>query len=758
MLQKDSITDVYRLLLFVLLFFALLLPMTEQLNAQNLQRMNIERVEAGTGIPVFTQHPDKAGIVIESSVPGLRFSSNMQGIVEVREPASGRYVLIIEPFTQIIRVDAENFVQERFRVGNPQARDVLYFSVSPERQQSDLISVIFNVEPEDALLFLNGQQVETNTTVQLPTQGYELRLEREGYRSINEVVNITPENIQFNYSMEEIDIVPVRIRSNVEGARVIIDGTERGEVDRSGTFGIFLFPGTYNFSLQAPGFVSANEVLEVGETSDNQFEIRMTENIGFLEVDILPAAATLRVNGEQQMLGENGQISLSPGSYELEITADGYLSYQEEITVELGETVQRDVELVRNAGTLQLDITPAQAVLRINGERQTLEENGQISLIPGSYDLEITSDGHLSYKEEIIVELGENIQRNVDLVKNTAILQFDIMPADAALEINRQSYNPYQQVVLAPGRYRIEIFEEGFESYSENIDVQRGDIVKREIVLEMQTGALQFSVVPGNAEVILKNLQGNEVDRWEGLNFVRNLQVGTYFLDVSADEHLPQQERITITKDETLEIQLELNEGSSFHTEIVDVYNPATGRTWMDRNLGASRVATSPTDKRAYGYLYQWGRTNDEHEKRYSPNTSTLTNIDQPDDGKFILVPNGPYDWRSERNNDLWQGEDGINNPCPSGYRLPTEDEWEAERQSWSSKDAAGAYGSPLKLPLAGFRSRSSGSIFLVDSVGNYWASSVSGSDAMSLNFLSSNASLYSSNRAHGFSVRCIKD
>ena len=37
------------------------------------------------------------------------------------------------------------------------------------------------------------------------------------------------------------------------------------------------------------------------------------------------------------------------------------------------------------------------------------------------------------------------------------------------------------------------------------------------------------------------------------------------------------------------------------------VENPLTGRTWIDRNLGASQVATSPTDTAAYGDLYQWG-------------------------------------------------------------------------------------------------------------------------------------------------------
>ena len=32
-----------------------------------------------------------------------------------------------------------------------------------------------------------------------------------------------------------------------------------------------------------------------------------------------------------------------------------------------------------------------------------------------------------------------------------------------------------------------------------------------------------------------------------------------------------------------------------------------TGKIWMDKNLGATQVATSSTDAASYGDLYQWG-------------------------------------------------------------------------------------------------------------------------------------------------------
>ena len=192
-------------------------------------------------------------------------------------------------------------------------------------------------------------------------------------------------------------------------------------------------------------------------------------------------------------------------------------------------------------------------------------------------------------------------------------------------------------------------------------------------------------------------------------------------------------------------------------TEVVEVTS-ATGRIWMDRNLGASRAARSSTDSEAYGDLYQWGRLVDGHQRRNSSTISTLSDSDQPGHGSFIQAINSPYDWRSPQHDNLWQRVNGINNPCPVGYRLPTEAEWTAEIKSWSSNNSAGAFASPLKLPLAGFRSLSDGSFIYAGSYGNYWSNSVLGSFAQRLGFSSSSADMSSGNRAYGRSVRCIKD
>ena len=193
-------------------------------------------------------------------------------------------------------------------------------------------------------------------------------------------------------------------------------------------------------------------------------------------------------------------------------------------------------------------------------------------------------------------------------------------------------------------------------------------------------------------------------------------------------------------------------------TAVVDVVNPVTGQIWMDRNLGAQRTANFSRDRRAYGDLYQWGRFSDGHQCRNSSDTTELAEINRPEYGNFIISGDFPQDWRTIQTNDLWDGINAENNPCPGGFRIPTLAEWNEERSSWAINSGSGAINSSLRLPLAGSRQAATGQLSMTEQMGYYWSSSVSGQRSAVLVFTDNFAFSRFASRATGYSVRCIKE
>ena len=201
------------------------------------------------------------------------------------------------------------------------------------------------------------------------------------------------------------------------------------------------------------------------------------------------------------------------------------------------------------------------------------------------------------------------------------------------------------------------------------------------------------------------------------------------------------------------------------------------GKIWLNNNLGANYAnttnaafnpaaqASSSTDANAYGSLFQWGRYADGHElitwssgsAGAAVNVASLGTSSSTTPGNSFRY--GSTNWYTGSNPDnLWQGISGTNNPCPIGYRLPTETELNNQRASWGSPNSAGAFTSPLKLPMAGYHDLSDGLLNLVGTGGLYWSNTVSYTFARGFYFDSSNAGMYSNDRAYGRSVRCIKD
>ncbi|WP_394776706.1 beta strand repeat-containing protein [Flavobacterium sp.] len=195
----------------------------------------------------------------------------------------------------------------------------------------------------------------------------------------------------------------------------------------------------------------------------------------------------------------------------------------------------------------------------------------------------------------------------------------------------------------------------------------------------------------------------------------------------------------------------------------------SAGKIWMDRNLGAGQVATTSNDYKAYGSLFQWGRKADGHQlinwtssgtgTPVYGTTTTRANSDTAPNSLFIL---DDVTWRGGnvlvKDLTLWVGINGENNPCPTGFRIPSSQELDNEIAAAGITNSGNISKSPLKLTLAGGRTTLGGSLVATGYNAQYWTSDA-GSALVNLFYVTGDRVFkLPSQIAVGGSVRCIKN
>lgn len=407
--------------------FICFLIYSEVSNAQLKEFHVSERDADGTSVvQANTDYPDNAMLLVYSSMQNLDFRSSIGGINQQRyNQRASRYEILVSPQRQILFVASPGFVEQRVALVSPTPKQVFYFQVEERKGQNET-SVYFRVEPKDAQLFIDNLPLDINSTVSAPLGAVQLRLEREGYRSIHQNLVISADQVNYEFKLEEVDVEIVNIRVNQPKARILIDGFEKGYTDEANLFSIFLFPGIYELEIQKSGFIPFLFTLEVRENADNSFSFELANNSGSILFDIEPRNAEIFLN-KSRVANQEG-VERIPGRYRIEVQAPGYDSFSETIELQRNDQKLIKVSLVRQVGSLQFSVVPSSAnvVLRNSSGTELKSWQGLQMLrdLPvGIYTLHTSAVDYADRSDTLIIENNKRTNVSVALTesKNTVI-------------------------------------------------------------------------------------------------------------------------------------------------------------------------------------------------------------------------------------------------------------------------------------------------------------------------------------------------
>lgn len=198
----------------------------------------------------------------------------------------------------------------------------------------------------------------------------------------------------------------VQVLSNVEGARVFLDGKDVGPTPADITD---VKPGEHVIEVKADGYVTREERITVnaGSAAVLKLDLRAAANqeTGIIKiVSAVPEAAAF-IDGER--VGSVPQEKeLSAGDHFVVVTKPGYKKFEEKVSLQAGQTITITADL-RAVGALRVLSNPSGAEVFIDGEPVGATPFNKEDIDVGEHVVVLRMTDHYEFEKEVDIEGGK---------------------------------------------------------------------------------------------------------------------------------------------------------------------------------------------------------------------------------------------------------------------------------------------------------------------------------------------------------------
>ena len=314
---------------------------------------------------------------------------------------------------------------------------------------------------------------------------YSLRAQAEGYEPLQASFVVGDGAQQsFGFALQRLPGKLNLISDPV--AEVFVDGNPRGT---SPLQALELSPGAHQLMLRAPRYqVHEAQVQIEGGGVEQTLRIALTPGWAPVSLSSIPSGAEILVDG--QAAGRTPQtLELGAGTHELKLQLAGYASWRDTIQVIANESLQLPaVKLVPAQGVIKLSSEPAGAAVTVAGALRG-QTPLDLGLTPGTtHVLKLSAPGHRPAERSVQVTAEDTQGVRVNLEPILGPVTFDIQPADAQLKIDGRVLDAStKRLDLTATAHRIEVSKAGFASFSGSVTPRPG--FEQSVVVRLKSEA-----------------------------------------------------------------------------------------------------------------------------------------------------------------------------------------------------------------------------------------------------------------------------
>jgi formylglycine-generating enzyme required for sulfatase activity len=318
---------------------------------------------------------------------------------------------------------------------------------------------------------------------------YQLHAEKSGYRALEVALAVTEDAVQ--EKRFELVKLPGRLAidvGGVAGASVLVDGAPAGTTPLPP---LSLAAGDHRITIRSDRHLEhAARISIEGMGAEQTLAVTLVPSWAAVAFDSLPAGAAVRVDGRE--VGVTPLTAeVGAGNRAVEIVKAGYRPHRTilQVVADQAQQVPR-VTLQPAEGSLSLTSEPTPAMVAVDGDTR-----GQtpltLELKPGrAHQLRLSRAGYEPSSVEVSLGAGELRALHVDLVAQEGELRIEASPQDAELLVDGEPRGVANQVLrLSAEPHQIEIRREGYRPHVQSVTGRPGHPQSVRVSLEALAAA-----------------------------------------------------------------------------------------------------------------------------------------------------------------------------------------------------------------------------------------------------------------------------
>jgi formylglycine-generating enzyme required for sulfatase activity len=512
-----------------------------------------------------------------------------------------------------------------------------------------------------------------------------------------------------------IEIEPAPDRFEIEGSLL--------DVPFGGRF--LLRAGTYRVVAHKEGYRSLEAEVVVSEERRPDFRFTLEKLPGRLVVRTKPASgASVSVDGSEVGVTPIEPIELEAGEHDVQVAADRYRVFSTRVAIEgEGTLVELDVALEPRFATVTFVSEPPGATVVVGNGRFGPTPVG-VELPEGSHEYEALLPGRKPEHGRVRVSGGEpQTVRLGDFAPVDGVVRLLSIPGEANVTVDGEyrGRTPLE-LALPPGRtYQLLLAHPGYRSETREVEVASGTSRTLTVELEAQLGEVELVVDPPDAELYVNGERRGEARQVLRLPAVRqSIEIRkegyeTFATDVTPRPDFPQTVEVSLVnveaKKKAAVLPKRLTTSRGQELVLVEPLRFQMGASRREPGRRANEVlreveltrpfylATMEVTNRQYREFKKGHRSGVVQDQNLETDHHPVVRVSWEDAASYC-------NWLSAQESlppaYVTSGSSYVlDSPRATGYRLPTEAEWERAARYASSASTKYSWGESLPIPAS---------------------------------------------------------